>query len=359
MAPLGAVPRHAMPEAGSLWTKPGRMASCGPFVLHEWKPYDRIVLRKNPRYYDARRVQLDEIVFLPITDGASGVNLYKAGSAYAMHGRALPPLWIPALRDKKDFHRAPAYRSLFYAFNTTQPPFDNPLLRCAFQMATNKHEIVRFLGGGQTPAYTVVPPFFGYDGIQKIPVEAGGRAWDTSVFDPEAARKLMTLAGSGRLVFDLTFPNRTRSKELAQILQEQWGTNLGAEVTLIMQEWTVWIQSLLSVKYRGVIESGTGADYADPNYFFEYFIGRQDGSGWSDVNFSRLLEDANAEPDAAARMRKLALCEEHLLRAMPVLPLFFDSYTYLKKPYVNGMRPNVLDLPEYKDVWIDTNWSPS
>ena len=80
------------------------MPSCGPFLLHEWKPYDRIVLRKNTRYYDASRVQLDEIVFLPITDGATSVNLYKTGNAYAMHGRAVPPLWIPALRGRKDFH---------------------------------------------------------------------------------------------------------------------------------------------------------------------------------------------------------------------------------------------------------------
>ena len=44
-----------------------------------------------------------------------------------MHGRAIPPLWIPALRGRKDFHSAPAYRSLFYAFDTTRPPFDNAL----------------------------------------------------------------------------------------------------------------------------------------------------------------------------------------------------------------------------------------
>ena len=68
------------------------MPSCGPFLLHEWKPYDRIVLRKNTRYYDAGRVLLDEIVFLPITDGATSVNLYKTGNADAMYGRYSPAL---------------------------------------------------------------------------------------------------------------------------------------------------------------------------------------------------------------------------------------------------------------------------
>ena len=104
------------------------------------------------------------------------VNLYKTGSAYAMHGRAVPPLWIPALRGRRDFHSAPAYRNLFYAFNTSRPPFDNALVRYAFHMATDKHEIMQFLGGGQTPARTVVPPFGGYEGVGTL--ARGGRRAD-------------------------------------------------------------------------------------------------------------------------------------------------------------------------------------
>ena len=223
----GAVPRHAIQRHGSSWTKAGSMPSSGPFRLHEWRPYDRIVLRKNARYYKAGRVRLDEIVFLPITDGATGVNLYKTGGASAMHGRAIPPLWIPALRGRKDFSSTVAFRNLFYAFNTTRPPFDNALVRYAFHMATNKHQITQFLAGGQTPACTVIPPFGGYESIATLPVEAGGRIWDVLSHDPESARALMKIAGAGRLVFDLTFPNRPRSKEMAQILQNQWRRQSG------------------------------------------------------------------------------------------------------------------------------------
>jgi len=229
---LAIVPRHAIQAYGRSWTTPGRMVSCGPFLLHEWKPYDRVVLRKNWRYYDAAKVLLEEIVFLPVTDGATSVNLYKTGSAYAMHGRAVPPLWIPALRGRRDFHSAPAYRDMFYAFNTRRPPFDNALVRYAFNMATDKHEITRFLDGGQTPARTLVPPFGGYEGVKTLPVEAGGRIWDVLSYDAEAARELMRRAGADRVVMDLTFPNRTRSKEMAEILQKQWSANLGVQVNL-------------------------------------------------------------------------------------------------------------------------------
>jgi oligopeptide transport system substrate-binding protein len=226
-------------------------------------------------------------------------------------------------------------------------------------MATDKDEIVRFLAGGQTAAGTVVPPFGGYQVIGKLEVEAGGRSWDVLSYDPEAARALMTIARAGRPVLDLTYPNRTRSKEIAEILQQQWHTNLGAQVRLVMVDWNTWAQNALSLNYRGVIESGVGADYADPNTFFEFFTGQLDGSGWSDPGFNRLVDYANAEPEPGLRMQKLAAAEARLLRAMPVLPLFFDAYSCLQKPYVRDLPLDAYDRPQFKYAWIDTKWRPS
>ena len=356
---LAPVPRHAVEKHGSTWTRPGLMTSCGPFLLHEWTPSERIVLRRNPRYHAAGRVHLDEIRFLPIVDGATGMNLYKSGDVYTMHGRAVPPLWIPALRNRRDFCTAPAYRSLFYAFNTTKPPFDNVLVRYAFQMATNTQAVVRFLEGGQTAARTVVPLLVGYPGIRSVSAEAGGRVWDVLSYDPPAARELLRMAKAEGLSVDLTFPNRTRSAEIAQILQAQWRANLGARVNLTMVEQNVWGQMATLVSYRGIIESGLGLDCADPQGIFDVFTGRMDGSGWIDPGLDLLLDAANAEFDATVRMRKLAACEERLMRAMPVLPLFFDSYCYLEKPFVGGMTRNVLGMPQFKTAWIDTKWRAS
>jgi oligopeptide transport system substrate-binding protein len=356
---LGPVPRHAIEKHGRTWTRAGLMPSCGPFLLQEWTPYERIVLRKNLRYYAASRVHLDEIRFLPVVDGSTAMNLYKAGDIYAMHGRAVPPLWIPALRKRRDFCTTPAYRSLFYAFNTTKPPFDNVLVRYAFQMGTDTQAIARFLEGGQTPARTVVPLLAGYPVMRSLLVEAGGRVWDVLSYNPPAARELLRMAKAENLAVDLTFPNRTRSGEMAEILQAQWRANLGVRVNLMMVERNGWDQMATSVSYRGIIESGVGSDCADPQGIFDLFTSRTDGSGWVDAGFDHLLDAANAELDATARMRKLAACEERLLRAMPVLPLFFDSYCYLEKPFVHGMTRNPLGAPHFKTAWIDTNWRPS
>ena len=47
-----------------------------------------------------------------------------------------------------------------------------------------------------------------------------------------------------------------------------------------------------------------------------------------------------------------------LMRAMPVVPLYFDSCSFLQKPYVRGLWNNPGDVPLFKYAWIDRNWKP-
>jgi oligopeptide transport system substrate-binding protein len=357
-AAFTAVPRHrveAVTRTGlkQPWTQPGRMVGSGAFLLQTWRPYEAVTLTRNPRYYDAGRVKLEHVVLLPISDAATSVNLYRAGDAHATHGRAVPPLLIPGLRRQEDFHSFRALRILCYAFNTKAPPFDDVLLRYAFNMATDKSEIARFVGAGQVPARGVIPPVAQYSGPEQLPVQAGGRVLS---YNPDEARELLKVARTGRLVFNLTVPARPRSSELAQILQKQWSAHLDAQISVITMEWNVWVRTILGLSYTGIIESGTGSDYGDPNYFFEFFSGRNDGSGWNNPEFSKGINRANASADPPARMRALAGCEMRLLRAMPVLPLCFDVYTFLQKPYVRGQLGNSIDTPRFSDVSIDTDW---
>src|SRR4029453_11570777 len=79
-----AVPRQAIEAARqrgreSSWTEPGRMVASGAFILRDWHPHDKVVIVKNPKYYEADLVKLTEIAFLPIIDGTTNINLYKAG----------------------------------------------------------------------------------------------------------------------------------------------------------------------------------------------------------------------------------------------------------------------------------------
>src|SRR5207249_2955262 len=89
------------------WATRRQFVSNGPFMIREWRPYEQIVVVKNPYYYEAGLVALDELVFKPVSDPSSYVNMYKAGEVDIIDGLNVPKFFIPALRTKHDF-KAPA-----------------------------------------------------------------------------------------------------------------------------------------------------------------------------------------------------------------------------------------------------------
>ena len=107
---------------------------------------ERLVLVRNPRYYDASLVGLDELTFLPVVDGTTVMNLYKTGEAAVTPGAGLPSLFAPVLSRKKDFHSQPTFGTSVLCANMRRAPFDNHLLRYALNMATEKQALADFCG---------------------------------------------------------------------------------------------------------------------------------------------------------------------------------------------------------------------
>ena len=51
----------------------------GPYVVEEWSPGQRIVLAKNPAYWNAEQVQIGRIELPIVTDATERLKLYKQG----------------------------------------------------------------------------------------------------------------------------------------------------------------------------------------------------------------------------------------------------------------------------------------
>jgi len=49
----------AVAKRGGAWTRPGNLVGNGPFTLAEWRPNARLVVARNPQYWDAARHRLD------------------------------------------------------------------------------------------------------------------------------------------------------------------------------------------------------------------------------------------------------------------------------------------------------------
>jgi oligopeptide transport system substrate-binding protein len=76
---LGPVHKASLEKNGKDWTKPGKLVSNGAYVLKDWQVNNRVVIEKNPQYWDAANVQLTKVTYLPIEDGYADVKLYESG----------------------------------------------------------------------------------------------------------------------------------------------------------------------------------------------------------------------------------------------------------------------------------------
>jgi oligopeptide transport system substrate-binding protein len=352
------VPRHVIQSAGQGWTEPGRLVSNGAFTLGEHHPDDRIVLGRNPNYYDAGEVALEELVFLIVGSGSARVNLYRSGDA-AITDASIPTV-IPQLRRRKDFRPQPTYASSFFVVNSTTTPLDDVRVRYALNMATDKRPLAAMNQAGSIPAVGLIPPTDRYPGQQSLPVVIDGVVYDVLSFNPQAARQLLSKTGK-RLPARMEFVggNFADTRLIAQVLQRLWRESLGIDLTLILVDVQSWLQSLFKRGYRHVAEAGSRAHYVDPTWFLDLFLRPEgNGAGWSEPEFRTLLAEAKSTIDPALRMARLAQCERRLLEAMPILPYSYEVASWLRKPFVRGLGNNLLGRQQFKYVWIDTNWRP-
>jgi oligopeptide transport system substrate-binding protein len=213
-----------------------------------------------------------------------------------------------------------------------------------------------------------VPPVQGYEAPTSLRVTVQGQTYDVLSYDPEEARDLLAQAGfphgktrdGHTLNIEVLLTTYPYSRPIAEILQQQWRKNLNISVTLVTQEMSAWVQTLLNQYYNGVSESNWAGSPTDPNAFLENYVsgsGNND-TGWTDVRYDAMLAEANATNDPAMRLKKLADCENYLLKGMPFVPLVFSTLPYLEKPYVRGLARNMVDEPILKYTWIDTDWKP-
>lgn len=352
------VPQHIVETEGKAWTEPGRMVTNGAFVLSERRAGEKLVLTRNPRYYDAHAVALEELVFLPILATTAAANLYEVAEASIT---PVTPTLIPLLQRKKDYRPIPVFGVQWTKLNTRTAALDDVRVRYALNMAVDKRAIAD-IRPGQTPAVTLVPPVKGYAPPERILAPQGDSEVDVLAFNPRGARELLESAiGKRKLRISYTHPPFPSMRLGALILQQQWRQMLGIELDLVQRDVATWVQATLDRSYPGIVANGDAGPYVDPSYFLEAFTGKSgasSGSDWADEGYDKMVESAAATLERARRFQIFAQAEAHLLRAMPVVPMFTFVDPVLAKPFVKGLGTNLLDRQQFKYVWIDRNWRP-
>ena len=193
----------------------------GPFKLKSWKPNQKIIVEKNPLYWDVDTVQLNEIHFYPIESAETEERMFRTGQLHRTNTVPLSKLDVYR-RDNPDLLRIePLLSVYFYRCNVTRPPFDDragaPGLRPGHRPGQPGDQRA---AGGQLPAYNFTPQGFP-DYQPNVRLEG----------DLEDARRLMAEAGfpggEGMPTIDILYNTSESHRTIAEALQQMWRTNLG------------------------------------------------------------------------------------------------------------------------------------
>lgn len=333
----------------SPWTRPENYVGNGPFTLKSWQTNQKIVVARNPLYWDAATVKLNGIEFLAIDNTETEERAFRNGQLHVTYSVPLHRIETYQKTEPELLRIDPYLGTYFYRLNCTHKPLDDARVRRALALTIDREQICRaILKAGQLPAYNLTPP------------NTGGYVCEAKLSEDLAeARRLLAEAGypEGRGFPELRLLYNTSEshKLIAEAIQQMWKTSLGVQITLENQEWKVYLDSMKRMDYDLARASWIG-DYNDPNSFLDMWVtdGGNNRTGWSSADYDRLIGAASRERDPAARFQRFQEAEALLVDELPILPIYFYVRSTLIRPQVQGWYPTILDHHPYKYVTLAT-----
>jgi peptide/nickel transport system substrate-binding protein len=316
LATIAVVPKGMEANKDGLQRQP---VGTGPFRFEEWQPNGFIRLAKHAGYWGQGQPKLAGLKFNIVPESATRQVGIQSGQ-YAMlpnidAATALQVRGKPGVEVKETLELA----YTLVGMNTARPPFDNPKVREALNLALNRTEIVQAaLFGAGVPAGPLSPALkdFALD-VKEYPCYA---------HSPARAQALLKEAGhSGPVEVSMNVLPRQDIKDIAQVVQAQLD-KAGFKVTLKNQELGQFIQDWRNSNFDAFVSINAGSPDPD-DYFYRTF--RTGGSTnvfkYSNTRVDTLLDQARATMDGAARKAAYAEVQKALACEGPIAHLAYGQ----------------------------------
>ena len=348
LAHMTAKPLHrkSIEAFGSDFVRPAHMVTNGAFMLKQFVPNDRIILTKNPSYYDAANVALDGEIFYSLEDRGAALRRFMAGEIQSYNDVPAEQIGFVRSHLAEAFKVTPNLGSYFYAFDTRSKPFDDRRVRQALSMVIDREFLAeRIWSGTMDPGYSFVPP-----GIESYGPPATVSWKDMDLYEREdEAKKLLAEAGFGpggqTLEVEIRFNNSENHRATAVAIADMWKV-LGVETRLLATDARTHYAFLREKRPFEVARSGWFADYPDAQNFL--FLGESgnmalNAASFANKTYDRLMQEAQAEASPERRRALLHQAETILLEEQPYLVLLIYRSRNLVSPKLKGWEENVLD----------------
>ena len=350
--------REVLEEDGDLKK---RMIGTGPFILKEHNRKVRIVLTRNPDYYDKGRPYVDEYVILSTPDTATRFAAFRAGQSDFVS--LATPSEAELLRKTNPNVQVQAYHNTLTPFGVAlaqdRPPFNDVRVRRAISMAIDRQKQVDTVYEGHGIIGWGVPYIYYQD---KPPTAKDLGPWWQ--YRPAEAKKLLAEAGhpngfTTTLFYYEYFPQMTSQ---VQLVQSDLKKNLNIDVKITKLDYTTYYGRYVEGKWDGLswgFQSGHAVGLDERTYQYMHSKSTKNFFKVNDPQIDELTTKLRQTPDRAeqAKITKKIVDREfdQVLRMwMP-----YDNGFLMVQPYMrNGSplairRTDAYGSPTIARVWLD------
>jgi len=349
------VPIHQANEALHIdWTHFDKdlYPTSGPYYLHYQDFSKHWILKKNPHYWDEKKIKIDHIDLKVQSQQVKIETFVKDQNDW---------IGAPLMAWKKEYQEVTPYaeslpnlQTIFFFPNVCHPILKNKHIRQALSLGIDRKALKETLAPYETtalPSDRLLSP-----NLSTLTLEE-------PKFDRDQAQSLLKL-GCQELNLSLgqisplsiwqASENKKERKALLDQLQNQIKENLGITLEIHYVPWKyLWNHQ---IKKQNCLSINSWQFLCKtPFYLFDFFAypTKTTFNHWHNEKFQTLLQSAYKTEDENTRTQLIKTMETLFLDEMPVIPLFHLSKNYLKSPKLKGVSINAFGLFDLKEAHVN------
>ena len=333
--------RASIEKWGNEWTRAGHVVSNGPYMMKDWVPQSQITMVKNPNFFDAASVKIDEVQWLNAPDFDAALKRYQAGELDWVEVKRSHYAWAKANMPDQ-LHHANDNSINFMPINMAKGPLSQDIrLREALNLAIDRDLIVAKISPlDQQPAYSINPPILSDYTTQPMPLK--DMPQDQRI---KRAKELVAAAGYGPdhpLKITVSYPTEDNTRQLLLAVRQML-LPIGIELTLSNMEWQAYVGALNQRNFDIGIMGASGAydDYENGLDNYRSDAGEGNFCGYSSKVFDDLFHRGGTATDIATRRDLMQQAERTMLADFAVVPTYFGVINRVVNPRIQGVVDSV------------------
>ncbi|MGX7395572.1 peptide ABC transporter substrate-binding protein [Carnobacterium mobile] len=324
-------------------TNSDTITSNGPFIISKWNGTNlKWTFTKNPDYWDAKNVKMEQIDIEVIKETSTGVNLFENGD---VQYTTLANEYAKQYKDSADYQTQLKFLYGYLSYNEKREATGNVHLRKALSLAVNKEAFTKtILNDGSEALNGIIPA--NYANNPETHEDFRTENGDFLAYDVEAAqtewKKAQEELGISEIDLELLTSDTEASKKTGEYLQAQFEQNLpGVSVHLR----NVPLKNRLELTNKGEFDMAFSTwtpDYEDPINFLEIYQSTSglNSSGYVSEAYDQGIEEIRSTLALKPldRWEKMLELEQLLIEKDAVItPIYQGAQAYLLAPEVKGL----------------------